>query len=140
MTSVDGLFISPEDLVVVSASGDGLILVRRINPHPDSVEQPQNVQEIKFGGGSFAPNVRLASFPSKSGKTVHLLFACMDNCKINVYSWNGTDFEFCHALVGHENWCQCVEAVVDQKVSSVFHVNLNRKAHPSTVHHSHFGF
>ena len=111
VTSVDSVTFPDGRLTVVSASGDGHLLVRRVAADMSTWD---TIQDIQFKGGSFALNVRLATVPTTKGTAAHLLFACMDSCKVDVYAASDDgQFHKVTSLTGHEDWCQCVESAYD---------------------------
>jgi len=120
VTSADAVLVGDDvignSITVASASGDSSIRVWKVDLKESKVEC---LQTIHFKGGSFALNVRFVTMPISGGRSLRLMLACVDNCKINVYYLDGQEYKFCHALSGHEDWAQCVEAHFDDVAKSL---------------------
>jgi elongator complex protein 2 len=107
VTSVDGIFVENE-FVVVTASADSTIRLFRFNP--DEVEgnlEASQVIQLKNNGFCFC--VKLFMMP-KAGL---LLAFSTDDDKIHLYSESNKCFNPTDVLKGHEDWVRGLDFILD---------------------------
>ncbi|XP_067931925.1 elongator complex protein 2-like [Watersipora subatra] len=102
----DGLVVSPDVYLIVSAAGDSLVRVYRVTKGYSKA-----VQTIRFGTG-FVLSIHMIALPDIG---VPLMACAGDDMKIHIFAWQNDQFEKVISLPGHEDWIRGLEFTIDDR-------------------------